>query len=72
MKEFKVGQVWRARDNKLYVITDISDIEGLHFPITVKPFSKDVIYLTINGKYYHEKYDIVDKEDEYDLVEFIS
>ena len=52
MKEFKVGQVWRARDNKLYVIDSIDTSDTLHFPIVLKPFIRDVIAVTSEGKYY--------------------
>ena len=67
MKEFKVGQVWRARNNKLYVIESIDTSDTLHFPIVLKPFMRDVIAVTSEGKYYESDY-----ESDYDLVEFIS
>ena len=67
MKEFKVGQVWRARDNKLYVIDSIDTSNKLHFPIVLKPFMRDVIAVTSEGKYYEG-----DTESEYDLLEAIG
>ena len=67
MKEFKVGQVWRARDNKLYVIDSIDTSNTLHFPIVLKPFMRDVIAVTSEGKYYEGDY-----ESEYDLLEVIG
>jgi len=67
MKEFKVGQVWRARDNKLYVIDSIDTSDTLHFPIVLKPFMRDVIAVTSEGKYYEGDY-----ESEYDLLEVIG
>jgi len=67
MKEFKVGQVWRARDNKLYVIESIDTSNKLHFPIVLKPFMRDVIAVTSEGKYYEG-----DTESEYDLLEAIG
>ena len=67
MKQFKVGQVWRARDNKLYVIESIDTSDTLHFPIVLKPFMRDVIAVTGEGKYYEGDY-----ESEYDLLEAIG
>lgn len=52
-KNFAVNQIWKTRDGTLVKITEITDEEGVTYPVTAQTCgTEDVNYFTSKGRYF--------------------